>query len=468
MIHNSQEDNYYLIEAIQILNERKNHIYQLVEEWEHQIISSSINNNQTYLLEDPTISLLTGIERLKQHLNKEAQHLSYLLENEDSIYPYHLTCSNLPYLEAVYLAAKNQQGLVTLFKTFSYNIKIDGEIINEKITIDIIANHGLDWIKVSARNTKYLISQSKIVNEEEEMEEMGDDNTELSEIENKAYQMKCAAIENQIHFKIPNIKFSFLNINFNQPYYFPLINKLLQLNIIPEKINSNPSSTLSLSDKTNLSTEYLNLDCTTLIALASELTNSYNTTNNQLSNLKVEHYNQMNALKIQIESELKKPLMPILIHLLKGHQLTTTRECYERFFSIVSTIAGEKEKLRANILFRHYHQDNELIHQDTLMLPNDPFLNFKLVTNQSHAYSIEVLDNIIDPNFEHFLSLNFHKLYTSFHMLVFGSAYQRKMSTITANTWITRALLDKAPYLKDTNFILLHEPRSFVENKLKF
>ncbi|KAI0242603.1 hypothetical protein L0F63_000356 [Massospora cicadina] len=308
--HNYKPDssiNYDLVDACHQLLQQCYALMEAIAAW-IDFLNNPEEQHSPYGDIYPTQELLEGLSRLGISAKKEAQFLEGLLRN-GNIQPFHLNGSNLPYLEAVYRCARQENGLVTIFKTVKYIVPVESfddnkEVVQkykvEKYRVDVISCHGEKWIKVSARNVRWLYSQDFMVD---------------ATIPNDAME--------------------------NDP-----------LGVSVEEISPLVSNEISRSinwryDPSKAATSTLNLDITTLLALASQLTH-----NGQASELNLESQRKANnSIKVQLQQEKDRPIMPLLAHYLFGRTLTTTQSCYNKFISIVNTLAGPLEALRARIFF---------------------------------------------------------------------------------------------------------------------
>jgi hypothetical protein len=84
------------------------------------------------------------------------------------------------------------------------------------------------------------------------------------------------------------------------------------------------------------------LDCSTLIALISEMSHTTDLSKSDLANP---------HLQRQWLQEQKAPLLHVLIPLLKNRALYTTQKIKSAFLNIVRTLAGPRERSRAQCLF---------------------------------------------------------------------------------------------------------------------
>jgi len=164
--------------------------------------------------------------------------------------------------------------------------------------------------------------------------------------------------------------------------------------------------------------------------------------------------------------------MPYLIHLTHNRTLTTTQACYNKFMAIANTIAGPVERLRSYIIFRHHHQNIDLIKNDVSCLQDDPFKNWKCLTGGCIAPAVQVLPDYPSSKLKEIYNSGIYRSFNELHLQSFGSSHKRQMTSLTANAAIARSISNsfasQGPSLSffDCDFIIIHEPRSFVEMKL--
>ncbi|KAJ9065109.1 hypothetical protein DSO57_1023209 [Entomophthora muscae] len=473
---------YDLIDECQQLLQQCYALMDSIMEW-----LSFLNTSEREASTDfnSTQEVKEGLLRLGISCKKEAQFLEGLLQNEEQIQSHHIRGSNLPYLEAVYRCARQETGLVSIFKSVRYSVPIentaDGQDAKrskvEKYRIDVISCHGAKWIKVSARNARWLLCQNSMVDSVIPEDSMESDPIPL---ELKANVMLLVASQNQLHFRAPEVCFQFncFGDRLQEKHRpMPIPTSLFRrLNEIGVSVAEIPSLAVDRGfnfgswkyDPSQVATPELNLDITTLLALASQLT--YHGRFSEL--LPHPPRNENDALKIQLQQEKQRPIMPLLAYYLAGRILTTTQTCYDKFLSIISTIAGPLEALRARILFRTHSNDSLLIQHDLDRRDDDPFKGWKLLVGTNSAPDVQVLPDSPSASFQSMIACNSLRSYTDIHIIAFGSGHQRKLTTVTANIGVARSISGASAScvypidFPDGDYFLVHEPRSLAENKL--
>ncbi|KAI9766373.1 MAG: hypothetical protein M1840_006637 [Geoglossum simile] len=295
-----------------------------------------------------------------------------------------LRSSNLPFYEAVWGAAKRSTGLVAFNKRFYWEEAASsvGTVVNRKeshealretkrrnVLVDIVSQGGLEWIKVSTvTETRLLFDMAKAGWEElsdpdEDYggdEGYGDDGVpsttgngdELSLVK-LAEELSRAAKATRIQYKHPQIRFVLPKI---APGITPEIDALIA-NIkatgaqveCGSSLVTNDASVPAIGDVAqNLLVDpfasfssTLNIDCTILLALVSDLSHGEITLEPRFHR----------AIVRQIELEKQEKLLPELLFPAMGaRELVCTREAYKRMREIVELIGTSTEKERTSLL----------------------------------------------------------------------------------------------------------------------
>ncbi|EEP80128.1 predicted protein [Uncinocarpus reesii 1704] len=243
------------------------------------------------------------------------------------------------------------------------------------VIVDIVAEHGDEWVKVSTITpTRLLFELAKqgweIDSDNEESDEEyrlqtydsddDDDDDDAIELVKLAADMKKAAAHTRVRYKHPRIRFILPKIIEGQtPHVDRVIREIrksgvtVQCGTIPEDMPApgaeNPDvALLEATFESLLPSPYphrtptLNVDCTLLLALVSDLSHSRHIAHS-------EHHHR--AITRQIELEAEKPLVPSELWPAMGDKsLVCTNEAAQRMQEIVDTIGTETEKARAQLL----------------------------------------------------------------------------------------------------------------------
>lgn len=278
-----------------------------------------------------------------------------------------LRSSNLPFYYAIWDAAKASKALVTFGKRFYWDNRPtrDSKKAAEKrcALVDIVADDGEEWIKVSTITGSRL--SLEIAKAQWEAADSSSDDEEKENGNSTSYENDIDRIElvkiaddllrasqaHRIHYKHPRIRFVLPKISSRpSPELLPILERirstgavidlgdqdalkgLLKEDVFPRLL---PSLHLPLTDT-------LNIDCTILLALVSDLSHTAN-------HLILPDYSS--AITRQIELETKEHLLPSsLWPAMAGKDLVCTHEAAKRMKEIVDTIGMPNERARTELL----------------------------------------------------------------------------------------------------------------------
>ena len=299
-----------------------------------------------------------------------------------------LKSSNLPFYEAIWTIAKNTcTGLVAFGKRFYWEEKAGNKNLDKRksVLVDIVADDGEEWVKVSTiSETRLLFEMAKkgweggsdndddgeertvLQNHgREDDSDYDDDDDDDDEIEllKLASDMRKAANLVRVNYRRPRLRFMIPKIVEGQ---VPEIDDLLKairshgvVVVCGEDVSSmqtfnesehRPAESVSVQDEVrNLLpnrfkrfTPTLNVDCTILLAIISDLSHSMEIAPSQ------QHHRAINR---QIEIERERPLLTTeLWPAMESHELVCTGEAAQRMREIVETIGTETEKQRMTII----------------------------------------------------------------------------------------------------------------------
>ena len=297
-----------------------------------------------------------------------------------------LRSSNLPFYTAVWNAAKDSTGLVTFNKRFYWDTpptrtsKRSGQPKKHCVLVDIVAQCGEEWIKVSTITETRLLfdlakagwegadSSSNSDGEEDGVIANGthsaysqtsnastssDNDAGTVELLRLAVDLRKASRAVRIHYKHPHVRFVLPKINEG---HIPEIDTVLssiratgatvqcgQLTI------SHPSSKPSMCFPGLLPnpharlTPTLNIDCTILLALVSDLSHQSTSPEPWFHA----------AIRRQIDLEAKEQLLPsVLWPAMANRTLVCTEEAAARMREIVESIGTTEERQRTELLLR--------------------------------------------------------------------------------------------------------------------
>lgn len=361
-------------------------------------------------LRSSIVSELRTLETLSRKI--EAAFASSTADDSDeeteARYVHALRSSNLPFYEALWLIAKRScTGLVAFGKRFywedgkdfgeGHDVRIDededtetgeekrGEMNKKRkkgakklpnqdkrksVLVDIVADDGGEWVKVSTISESRLLFEmaekgwEKDSDDEEGQgrtilrnyadEDEGDEDDKVGLIR-LANDMRRAANATRVRYKHPQIRFVLPRIDEGvSSDIADLFNTIRGYGIIVESGEGylSGSQMAGVKQKTDLShllpshfqrlTPSLNVDCTLLLAMISDLSHYKSILPSS------EHHSAINR---QIEIEKEHPLLPVeLWPATVDRELLCTDEAAKRMREIVDTIGTDDEKTRTQIL----------------------------------------------------------------------------------------------------------------------
>lgn len=319
-----------------------------------------------------------------------------------------LRSSNLQFYTAVWDAAKASTGLVTFNKRFYWatpptrSSKRAGRPRKQCALVDIVSQGGLEWVKVSTvTETRLLFEQAKAgwENADSSSDDNGSsDNDEDGatndsapassspssspspsdspiELLRLATDLHTASLATQIRYRHPKVRIVLPKIPTTpSPQTLDILNALIATGATlhvgpflspfsPGLSSSQPNPALVPPELSTIFakllpnphiflTPTLNIDCTILLALISDLSHSPQTPHSP------SHHK---AITRQIELEARDHLLPECLYpALEGRNLVCTTEAATRMREIVEQIGTKSERARAELLLDEYDdQENE-------------------------------------------------------------------------------------------------------------
>ncbi|KAJ3213293.1 hypothetical protein HDU67_003086 [Dinochytrium kinnereticum] len=408
-------------------------------------------------------------------------------------------CSNLAYLEAVFSIMsvigvqstnpRNRHGAPEVFKAVHY-VPVGRKLpLKRTIRVDIVMNGGMKWVKIKAGRMDGVALE---LENESSDEEDDDDETDTSNkstsspkpapesghdmipILRQATEMLEAAKQNPVHYKPPEIVWVFSRPSSDVPD--------LEHHRVMEVLRQQGVQAMDASDflaqiaegdrKIADEVEFLlpdwqtvwtataNLDVTTVITLASDISNQFKKVPKELfSN---------DALRMQYEQESVEPILYSLVPALEGKELVVTRSALEKYIGIAKLIAGPREKARTLLLCsetlraemfkainapEEWRDMDQEVFQSILPLegrlkvvensPSDRFLGFVKGSNEQSQGRFTI---------------------SPLHADVFGTSDHLRITTVTANGALVRSLTKNGVVGLS---LYLHEPRSLIETRKK-
>ena len=313
-------------------------------------------------------------------VKSELQMLERLSQKPDDEAAKHIArSSNLPFLETVWGTAKKSDQVVALQKRVYYDESCDristlsrgmGAVglvsgrVKQKgghsagVVVDLIADGGRTWTKISLITNKRLIFdlakqgwEGGYSSEDDEgfaddQDNNGDHDVPLVKT---IKELLKAAASVRIRTKTPSVNLILPRvIAGDTPEVDSVLDKCRAAgatvycgeDLCPVPQLEEALDTMASNPMTEF-TDILNIDCTILLALVSEFSHA------KVSKEPWFH----KALKRQVEIEGNENLLPSLLYpAMAGHQLTCTEEAASRMREIVDTIGTPSEKARTAIL----------------------------------------------------------------------------------------------------------------------
>jgi hypothetical protein len=295
-----------------------------------------------------------------------------------------IVSSNLLYYEALWGAAKRSSGLQAFRKYFYWdkrgqkyhqgtrrhiqgNNRGKGGASQGKTSalVDVVADEGAEWLRVSTLSEKRLLFDlAKLgwMNDSDSDDDMPDaqpmsadneddedDDEDQVDIVKNARQLARAARANPIRGRPPKVHFILTRI---------VAGKTKEIDNILDKIRAtgatvhcttdiptSPPLELVLPkllvDRSRAMSDILNIDCTILMALISDISHHACPI--------LDWY--PGEVRAQIEEEAEENLLPTHLYpAIASHPMVTTEEAADQMLVIVQTLATDAEKTRASLL----------------------------------------------------------------------------------------------------------------------
>ncbi|KAJ5328376.1 hypothetical protein N7452_008766 [Penicillium brevicompactum] len=292
-----------------------------------------------------------------------------------------LRSSNLPFYQAIWRVTKGScSGLVALGRRFYWEGETKARVRErsklkagaqpekppnkdkrKSAMVDIVADDGQEWVKVSTISENRLLFEMAEKgwecdsDEESESEERtvlqnedDDDDDDEMELIKLARDLRRASNATRVKYVHPRLRVVIPKIEEGSvPAIDSILTQMRSYGVQVECQQSLPTNTGTelahlLPQPFKNFTPTLNVDCTILLAVVSDL-----------SHIKdiVPTFQFHPAILRQIEVEKEKPLLPSEIWpAMSGRELIATSEAAVRFKEIVETIGTDTEKIRTQLL----------------------------------------------------------------------------------------------------------------------
>ena len=319
-----------------------------------------------------------GIRSEIEHLQKIASRQSRNRDDDVRKTAATIRSSNLSSYELLWATAKRSRGVVAFRQWYrlepSVVVRRNESKQTKRALVDIVAEDGEEWVKVSSVNEKRLLfdvakegwgrfgeDRSDFGSEGEE-EDMGPHANGISRAHREddvpdipllksARDLAAAARANRVRGRIPKVRVVLPRVKRGESSEVDLLLAKLEasgcgLALADDIHEANPDLSavldrMSVDPEARLSTT-LNIDCTILTSLISDISH--------VAHLKPEPwYNAM--LREQLRFEREETLLPSTLYpVLRGRRLVTTERAAEQCRVIVDTIGNEGEKVRCDAL----------------------------------------------------------------------------------------------------------------------
>ncbi|CAG0901260.1 unnamed protein product [Darwinula stevensoni] len=336
-----------------------------------------------------------GIDKLRRRLSAEIKYLESPKGKKNAG-----QCSNLHHLKGIVERMHKEPGIIGVLQPFPCcSVSSDLKSNNPKgkrIEVDVVGDEGRTWVKVIARNPKSL-----------HMNATGEGSYGQRSIVDQGQDFVKVSRDHPVRFHPPLVRFAFLN-GLTEEVEKELTSLGVRVEIGP------PSKERIFYGNDDGISGVLNLDVSTMLAYASELTNS--SPQGMIFREPI--------LSEQAEWERKRPLKPILDRLFENRELVCCETAVKDFESILATVGGPKEKERSKEFILRVR-----------VIPDNPSDRVR--------------------------SLNSNGKMKERSRIVFGTADAMECVTVSANSGFCRAATAQGIHLS----VFLHESRALTEQK---
>ena len=309
---------------------------------------------------------------------KSLERLAALADPDSMLAGHAIRSTNLHFLLAVWHAARSCRGVVALSKRFFGEASKPTNQRRKGVLVDVVAQQGQEWIKVSTANERSLLFELARAGWPLDSDGDDEDGTRLAadgsltterlphlsaeradqekiDLVRVAEDLSRAASETKVRYKHPKVRFILARVVEGRE---PAIDKIIQdiratgvsvvCNTSTPEICETADFTESETVLDNMApsllfnlTCTLNLDCTILLALVSDL-----------SHLVVgPGFESHTAIKRQSAAEATSPLLPNdLYPALVSRRLICALPAVSRMREIVRTVGTRGERARAEIV----------------------------------------------------------------------------------------------------------------------
>uniref|UniRef100_A0A0R3RGX4 DUF1308 domain-containing protein n=1 Tax=Elaeophora elaphi TaxID=1147741 RepID=A0A0R3RGX4_9BILA len=376
-----------------------------------QIWKNKIRDVQMlYIQADVFFGETEGIGKYKRKLEKERKFLINLKNLPVNEMKKFLNTSNITYLHGL-LSVAMRRSCCAFYKSFAASER------KSKLEVELVVDDGATWVKVVSRNVRGLT-----------MDFIGANGNANRSVIDQAHDYIEIARAHPHFFKMPKIIFEFVHgvpdllrhklesfgievfgdvVNINELVKLPADFALYDSDNVHNSVAFPLEGKCSKAEDCVIDT--INLDISSVFALVSSLTHGNGANYNYTSHL----------LNAQAALERKRPVLPLLLCTIRDKKLIICRTAYDAVQSILRTVAGPQEKIRAEKLFEKVE-----IVEDKL---------------SERAARLELSDRINQRS-----------------KIIFGSGDYYKAITVTANRHFVRAAAHQVSFSFLKKFYCIH------------
>lgn len=359
-------------------------------EMHEKLVKSTVHKPQLIDTRAFQTNLRMELKALQRLLNTQAEKDSAEPEPDAEVrFARMLRSSNLPYYQAIWDVVKGScTGLVALSVRFYWETESEVQLERKEVDslqkrpsknkkfsalIDIVADDGLEWVRVSNMSEKRLLHEmaekgweddgdglddgekrTVLQNFDSENEDGDEDEDELELIQ-LAKTMRKASNATRVKYQHPRLRIVLSRIKEGSPAIDAVLNQMRSYDVQVECREVVPGNTST--DFTHLLpqpfkhfTSTLNVDCTVLFAMISDISH-----NDKLTPTPQWQY----PLVQQMKSEQQRPLMICELWPAMGdRELVSCKAAVLRFKSTVEMIGTDIEKKRSRLLLGEHPYEN--------------------------------------------------------------------------------------------------------------
>jgi len=338
-----------------------------------------------------------GISKLLRRLEADLRLVNLIIDGEEEPNSSRLQGlkNNIDGLNAELLTAKQAPGVIAVGKRF-----YTPEVSSKGVEVDVVAQNGCLWIEVKKHHS---FSTGSKMWEGKRGRSKG--------VLQQAREVLAAAKDPShiINWQEPKVVFRFIG-----SVDISVRSELENLGVVV--IEDKGVLDVSLLPECPTMIDRVNLDVTTLCSLVSEVSNG------GAGSKEVDLWAKAHPhLAACVDAELLEPFLPSLLCALDGKTLFTSKTAMDKFYSILTTVGGEREQSRWEMVWKEK-------------------INIESISSGSG-----------NPVSSRVLSL---KGLSPFHKDVFGYGDCIQATTATANAKVVRSASEQGVILN----VLLHRP----------